>query len=327
MKRLFTYMMLLITSFSIMSCKEDDSTISGKPGEVLVVINTDYWKSPLGQAIRDSLTTEYPMLNESSPQFKLSNVSNGGFSSMLQIFRNILKVDISANNVNKLTFRKDVWATPQCVVELSAKDYTSACELFNANAAAIREHIEDAERQRLINNNRKYNDGNAEAQVRKIFGGSPTFPQGTKVFTKTDDFIWLSTTNNDFIKKYIILYKYPVEEGVDMMSKESLIENNLKAINANVPGPTDNSYMTHSKAITPTVQNINYHGKRLAEIRGFWDVENDFMGGPFISHVVSSPDGNYMVGIEGFVYAPKFDKIQHIRDLEAIVYSFKWDDK
>ena len=67
MKRLFTYMMLLITSFSIMSCKEDDSTISGKPGEVLVVINTDYWKSPLGQAIRDSLTTEYPMLNESSP--------------------------------------------------------------------------------------------------------------------------------------------------------------------------------------------------------------------------------------------------------------------
>ena len=288
MKRLFTYMMLLITSFSIMSCKEDDSTISGKPGEVLVVINTDYWKSPLGQAIRDSLTTEYPMLNESSPQFKLSNVSNGGFSSMLQIFRNILKVDISASNINKLTFRKNVWATPQCVVELTAKDYNSACELFNANAAAIREHIEDAERQRLINNNRKYNDGNAEAQVRKIFGGSPTFPQGTKVFTKTDDFIWLSTTNNDFIKKYIILYKYPVEEGV---------------------------------------QNLSYQGKRLAEIRGFWDVENDFMGGPFISHVVSSPDGNYMVGIEGFVYAPKFDKIQHIRDLEAIVYSFKWDDK
>ena len=48
------------------------------------------------------------------------------------------------------------------------------------------------------------------------------------------------------------------------------------------------------------------------------------MGGPFISHVMYSPDGKYMVGIEGFVFAPKFDKIQYLRSVEAIVYSFKW---
>ena len=48
------------------------------------------------------------------------------------------------------------------------------------------------------------------------------------------------------------------------------------------------------------------------------------MGGPFITHVLYSPDGKYMIGIEGFVFAPKHDKIQHLRDVEAIVYSFKW---
>jgi hypothetical protein len=316
--------MLLITSFSIMSCTEDDSTISGKPGEVMIVINDDYWKSPLGQAIRDSLTIEYPMLIPIEQQFRLCNVSHGGFTTMMQIFRNIVKVDISASNIDKITYRKNVWATPQCVIEINAKDYNSALELFNENAADIRAHIENAERERLISNNTKYNESKAEAEVREIFGGSPKFPQGTKVFSKTDDFIWLATTNNDFVKKYIILYKYPVVEGEDMMSRESLIENNLKAINTNIPGMKEGSYMTHSKVITPTIEYINYKNNKVAEIRGWWDVENDFMGGPFISHVVCSPDGKQMVGIEGFVYAPKYDKIQHIRDLDAIVYSYEW---
>lgn len=327
MKKLLIYMTLVICAYCTMGCKADDSTISGKPGEVLVVINEDYWESPLGQAIRDSLTAEYPMLIPGEEQFRLSHVSNGGFSSMLQIFRNIVKVDISVSNIDKITYRKDVWATPQCVVELKAKDYDSACRLFNENAAAIRDHIENAERQRLIDNNAKYNEGNAEAEVRKIFGGSPTFPQGTKVFTKTDDFIWLATTNNDLVKKYIILYKYPVAEGEDIMSRESLIANNMKAVNTNIPGMKEGSFMTHSKVITPTVEYINHQNKRLAEIRGWWDVENDFMGGPFIAHVLYSPDGKYMVGIEGFVYAPKYDKIQHMRDLDAIVNSFQWDNQ
>lgn len=324
MKNLFISLALIICASSVISCKADDTTISGKPGEVLVVINTDYWESPLGEAIRDSLTMEYPMLPQFESQFKVNYVANSGFSSMFQIFRNIIRVEISANNVDKVNYRKNVWATPQCVVEIKASSYDSACRLFDENASKIRAYIENAERERQIDSNTKYNESKAEAEVINIFGGSPKFPQGTKVMTKKDDFIWLATANNDYVKKYIILYKYPVEEGVDMMSKESLLANNLKVVNTNVPGYLENSYMTHSKAITPTVQYINYKGKQVAEIRGLWDVENDFMGGPFISHVLYSPDGKYMIGIEGFVYAPKYDKIQHMRDLDAIVYSFQW---
>jgi hypothetical protein len=31
-----------------------------------------------------------------------------------------------------------------------------------------------------------------------------------------------------------------------------------------------------------------------------------------------------MIGLEGFVYAPKFDKRQYLRQVEAIIYSFEW---
>lgn len=334
MKNLLIPVLAIATLMGVCSCngtpggssntKAYTSTISGKQGDVLVVINGDYWNSTLGQIIRDSLTAEYPMLPQTEPYFRVSNVAHSGFGKMFQIQRNIVRVDISSDNANKVTYRKNVWATPQCVVEVRASSYDKAEELFKANAAQIRNVIEDAERERIISNNEAYSSPSVEFEVQKIFGGSPIFPKNTKIFKQTDDFIWLATTNTDYIKKYIILYKYPVQKGVQMMGKENLIENNLKAINTNIPGSREGSYMTHSKYVDPTVQYLKYKNKSLAEIRGLWEVENDYMGGPFITHVLYSPDGKYMIGIEGFVFAPKHDKIQHLRDVEAIVYSFNW---
>lgn len=334
MKNLLIPVLVLATLMGITSCKGTPggsshskaytSTVSGKQGDVLVVINNDYWNNTLGQIIRDSLTAEYPMLPQIEPYFRVSNVPQSGFTSMFQIQRNIVRVDISADNENKVSYRKNVWATPQCVVEVKASSYSKAEELFKQNAANIRNAIEGTERERIISNNVAYSSPATEYEVQKIFGGSPVFPKDTKIFKQTDDFIWLATTNTDHIKKYIILYKYPVEKGVQMMSRESLIENNLKAINTNIPGTREGSFMTHSKYVDPTVQYLKYKDKSLAEIRGLWEVENDYMGGPFITHVLYSPDGRYMIGIEGFVFAPKHDKIQHLRDVEAIVYSFKW---
>lgn len=334
MKNPIIPVLILATLMGIASCKSTPggssyskaytSTVSGKQGDVLVVINNDYWNNTLGQIIRDSLTAEYPMLPQIEPYFRVSNVPQSGFTSMFQIQRNIVRVDISSENENKVTYRKNVWATPQCVVEVKANSYSKAEELFKQNAANIRNAIEGTERERIISNNEAYSSPATEYEVQKIFGGSPVFPKDTRIFKQTDDFIWLATTNTDYIKKYIILYKYPVEKGVQMMSRESLIENNLKAINTNIPGTREGSFMTHSKYVDPTVQYLKYKDKSLAEIRGLWEVENDYMGGPFITHVLYSPDGRYMIGIEGFVFAPKHDKIQHLRDVEAIVYSFKW---
>lgn len=334
MRQLLTLMLGLFISLSNTSCQyiinkanqSDSSTISGKQGDVLVVINKDYWESELGQMIRDSLGAEFPMLPQIEPRFKVSYVAHSGFSSMFQIQRNIVEVDIDPINMNTISFRKNVWATPQCVVTLKAENYNKAVELFNENASKIVSVIEGAERERIINNNTAYPSTATEREVSKIFGGSPVFPKEAKVLMKTDNFIWIATCNTDFIKKYIILYKYPVVKGEDMMSRASIIQHNLEAINKYIPGTREGSFMTHSKYVDPTVEYLKYNNKSFAEIRGLWDVENDYMGGPFVANVLYSPDGRYMVGVEGFVYAPKFDKIQHIRDVEAVVYSFKWDE-
>lgn len=327
MKHLLTPILALSVLFGLSSCnflKSDNNTISGKQGDVLVVINKDYWDSSLGQVIRDSLTSEYPMLPQVEPYFNLSYVTHQGFSTIFQTHRNILNVDINSKNPNTVNYRKNIWAKPQCIVDLKAKSYDDAITLFKENASDIIKVIENSERDRIISNNIEYPSSDIENKTEKLFGGSPNIPKGAKIFKQTDDFMWIATCNTDFIKQYIFIYKYPVENGKNMMSRESIIKNNEKAT-LNIPVGQDNAYMTYSKYIEPSLEYIKYNNKDVAEMRGLWEVGNDYyMGGPFICHTLQSPDGEYMIQIEGFVYAPKYDKIQYMREVEAIVYSFNW---
>ena len=220
-------------------------------------------------------------------------------------------------------YRNDVWAAPQTVIRVNAPDSETAVQLIKDNCTTIIGMLEEAERARMIRNAKKYEERNIATVVNEMVGGSPHFPSGYKLKKRTDDFIWVSY-DPEYVSQGILIYKYPVVEGEDMMSPESLLAANSKMLMENVPGMFENTYMIMSSYAQPTVKYMKYHGLQFAEIRGLWEVHNDYMGGPFVTHVFYSPDGKYMIGLEGFVYAPKFDKRQYLRQVEAIIYSFEW---
>lgn len=299
--------------------------ISGKTGEVVVVIGQTQWEGEVGNTLREILTDEYPMLPQMEARFSLQNVNPSGFSQMLQVHRNIIYVKISQEYPEpSIIYRRDIWSSPQCYIEINSPTSFEAAELIRSNAAKIIETLESIERERIINNSIAYEDTDATLKVKKMAGGSPHIPSKYKLKKITDDFAWFSH-DLEFSTQGILIYRYPVVEGMDMMSPESLIETNKEILKENVPGMRENTYMTHSSAILPDVTYRSYKNMQFAQIRGLWDVYNDYMGGPFVTHVMYSPDGSYMVGIEGFVYAPKQNKRDLLRQVEAIVYSFEWD--
>jgi len=87
----------------------------------------------------------------------------------------------------------------------------------------------------------------------------------------------------------------------------------------------DNTYMITSPITTPGLKYLRYKGRDFAEVRGYWEVHNDFMGGPFVSHIFYSPDGQNIIALDGWVYAPKFDKRHYLRQVESFLYSFDWE--
>lgn len=330
MKRILSYLALAMALIAMVSCSESKRkqallpNISGKAGEVIVVIDKGQWEGAVGTTLRDTLACECPFLPQREPLYTLVNVAPGGFGLMFQVHRNIIIVNISSDVTEPgVIYRTDVWARPQCVIRINAADSETAVQLIKENSNRMRITLEQAERDRLIANARKYEELSLSPVVTSMVGGSPHFPAGYKLKKKTDDFIWISY-DTEFTTQGIFIYKYPVVEGEDMMSLESFLAENNKVLKENVPGMFDNTYMMPSTFATPSIEYLKYKGRDFAQVRGFWEVYNDFMGGPFVAHAFYSPDGKEMIVLEAFVYAPRYDKRQYLRQVESVIYSFEW---
>ena len=330
MKRTIRLFTLLTALIALISCNEASKkkallpNISGKAGEVIVVINKGDWEGAVGTTLRDTLAQDCPFLPQKEPLYTLVDVIPSGFTNIFQLHRNIIIVRIG-NDVTEpgVSIRYDIWARPQCVITVNAIDSDSAVQLIKENSTRIIASLEQAERDRVIANSKKYEELGLAPVVTQMIGGSPHFPSGYRLKKKTDNFIWIEYSVQ-YVTQGILIYKYPVVEGENMMSLESILEENNAMLKANVPGMFENTYMMTSNFATPSIEYMKYKGHDFAELRGFWEVYNDFMGGPFVAHAFYSQDGKDMIVMEGFVYAPKYDKRHYLRQVESILYSFEW---
>lgn len=314
---------------SLAACKNDKKgrllpNVSGKAGEVLVVIDRAQWEGNLGTAIRSVLADDCPYLAQREPLFTLSNVPTGTFNSMFKMHRNILIVNINPQNQSTgMVYHSNEWAQPQVVAQINAYDEDGALALFQENSAQVSEYFEQAERDRIISNAKLFEESALRAPVEKVTGGILHCPSGYKVRKATDSFVWIAD-EKQYVQQYVLVYKYPVPGTEGVFTLDNIIAARNSILQENVPGMYDGSYMTTSTAIEPSMRYLRFHGREFVETRGFWEVHGDFMGGPFVSHSFYSPDGKDIIVLEAFVYAPKYDKRQYLRQVESLLYSFEW---
>lgn len=327
MKRVLWVLMACLLVFT--GCKSKSKrpllpNVSGKAGEVMVVIERAEWEADLGVAIREALAMDTPYLAQREPLFTLSNVTPGNFGSMFKVHRNLLLVNINPQNVtNGVIYKNNVWAQPQAVVQLSAADPAQALALFKESAGNIAEFFEQCERDRIIANAKLYEEHALREPVEKVTGGILHFPSGYRCRKFTDDFVWIAD-EKQYVQQYVMVYRYPVPSRGEVFSMENIINTRNAVMRDNVPGMFEGSYMTTSTAQEPTARSLRFKGRDFMETRGFWEVQGDFMGGPFVSHSFYSPDGKDIIVLEAFVYAPRYDKRQYLRQVEALLYSFEW---
>ena len=329
MKRLITIMAAVAALLAVASCGNKTKkvlmpNISGKAGEVIVVIEKNEWNGAVGTALRETLEDECPYLPQPEPMYNLIDVVPSGFKTMFQVHRNIIMVNIDPSVTEPgVKYRKDVWAAPQCVIWINAADSDTAVELFKENSKTIIAYLDQAERDRVIMNAKRYEEIKLAPVVAQLAGGSPHFPSGYKLKKNTEDFIWI-TYRPQYVDQSILIYKYPVVEGENMLDLDNILEKNAEVLKENVPGMFENTWMMTSPVIKPEVQYLSYKGRAFAEVGGLWEVHNDYMGGPFVLHAFYSQDGKDVIVLEAFVYAPKYDKRQYLRQVESVIYSFEW---
>ena len=329
MKRILPSILFCFAALAaLVSCGNSKNVlpgVSGKAGEVIVVIEKAHWDGELGDALREYLACDCDFLPQPEPLYNLAYVTPAGFTNMFQSHRNIIMVHIDQDvKEDGITFYNNKWARPQCIIMINAKGLDEAVAVVRRDYEKIRARLEQAERDRVVASARLYEAKEIRENVAERFGGSIVFPSGYVIKKINDSFAWIGN-DNTYVYKDILVYRYPAN-GKDDLQPETIIAQRNRILKENVPGMFDGTYMTTSQVAEPKVSYINYKGHDFAETRGFWEVENDFMGGPFVSHSFYSLDGSEILVFEAFVYAPKYDKRQYMRQTESLLYSFQWAD-
>ena len=324
MKRFFLYLLPLL-AILFQSCDGEVllPSASGAPYEVLVVMEDNLWKSDAGRALFDVLSANTPGVAQAENMFRISRISPALLDNMTKVSRNIIIADISEKySQPKIAYKKNAWAKSQAVVVINAPDIESFINVMIEYNEAIAEFLVAYERERQMNFNRKNHNVSATEKVMEMFGAQLYIPGNLKKFTAGKDFFWASNMSVE-TRQDIIIYSYPYTDP-NTFTKEFLLQKRDSVLKANLPGPTPGSYMaTERTGFEPLFKTIWKNDRYCAEIRGWWRVEGDLMGGPFISHTQLDEINNRVITIEGFVYAPGHAKRNLIRQMEAVVYSIK----
>ena len=320
MKKFF----ILITVF-LLACDSQKKTkyipkSNGKINTITAVMSSRYWNGELGELMRQSFSEEYKGLPQQEPIFNLNFIPLRTFSGFVRENRNIIL--IQKDSKSTLSFKKNLYASPQVLFKINGKNEEEIFEKFLSQKEEIFtlfKNQELAEKTRRI----KLSLMNSSS-LRATLGIDLQIPSVYNVFTTSSNqkSIWIQKeTKKGSIN--IIVHELNNYDEINEYNVNKVIETRDSVGAKFVPGRNPNSHMITEKAYEPYINKVKLNGYESVETRGTWELTKDFMAGPFINYIVRDSVNKRNLLLDGFVFSPSSLKREMIFELEAIFRSLK----
>ena len=329
-KSLWLYFIPALLISVISGCSEIDrgglQPSTGGTNELIVVTNSDEnWNGRMGQTIREFFGKDVPGLPQPEPMFNLVHISEPNFSKMLQTHHNIFIVDINDKFTKPLLeTKKDLWASPQRVVKMTVPDKDTFFKEFNKNKEAFLELFHSNERRRVNEAYGSIEDYKITNLLKKKYDIDILIPKSFYIAVEKKNFVWLRREAERF-SQGIIIYTYPYTDTI-AFNYNRILEIRDSITKKYIPGPSEGSFMKVSTVELPVMKRIEFNGMFAVEMRGLWELDGDFMGGPFLNLTLVDEPRHRVVTVDGFVYNPSQEKRDLVRQLEALIYTLSFPD-
>jgi len=328
MKKILYFVVILILA----SCSTDrpaQPSATGRAGEMLVVMNRSQFEGAAGEVVREVFQAQVPMMLAYEPMFDLVQIQEENFVKMFETHRHIFMADISEKHPKAtMEISRDVWSQPQMVIRVKAPNDSIFRRVLEVNGQSFIDHYITVERERVINANRRMPNLEAQGVVKEVFGYGMAIPEGYFVAKRDENFVWIRRTGTrDDLEMGVLIATLPYTGPDYDFSPEVISARRDSLTKKYIPGQFDGSFMTTYPEIRPQFREVNFNGYYSVEARSLWRVEGDFMGGPFVNYTLVDEANNRLVILDGFVYAPKFDKRDYLRQLEAMIYSLRFPER
>lgn len=351
-KYFFQIVVLLSIALSWSSCSEDMRqglrpvpTAYGRLNQLVVVADQELWESNVGDTITWYYAAAYPILPQPEPIYDLVHFTPYDLEAQLmrrELRTYLIVADLSdeesptaqmirqdlgteklrrskEDETYNVTIGRDKWAKNQLVVYQFGWSREKLIDNIKANFPAVYKRIEQREQER-IDATIFFQGDNPEIQdeVRSKMDANIKIPSDYFMALNDDQVIWVRKETDD-LSSNLLIYKVAYNDE-KQLSKEGIkaIRDSLgrKYISSTLP----NTYMRINDVDLPMLTEVKtVHNQYALEARGIWEIENDFMGGAFLSYLIHNPDKKDLLFVDGFVHAPGKDKRDFMEQLEYIL--------
>ena len=324
-------LIILVAACLVTACKDKPATArkdrsAGGTAEILIVTqNDEQWNGRIGDSLRHYFLDYQYGLPQPEAQNDLAHINQPNLSDMFRKHKCIIEVEINpALERAKTETAENLWAEPQRYVKISAPNSESWVQLFDKQKEVLKQWFDKVERERILNVFRPTVDNNIADAIAKKMGFTMTVPQGFYIAKNDPDFLWIRK-ELERSSACIVIYQTPYLDTAQF-NVNSLVAMRNMMMQKHIPGPLEGSYMaTETEFVPPLVRYVpDFPAGYAVEMRGMWRVENDFMGGPFVSYTFVDSRTGMLVTVEGYYYEPNQKKRNQLLQLEAILYSLKF---
>ncbi len=324
MKRV-TILLIALSTLLFTGCKERGERtlpgITGAPNGILIVSSEKIWQGPIADTVKGFFEREMVVLPQDEKEFSLTHIPPEKFERHFGKYRNVIQLSINSSlDSAEILYQENLKSRTQQYFLLQAPDMESLVELFAENCEMIRSTILRVENERFISAHRRFPAQKVVDHIRDSLNLRIAVPGGFNLNLHHKDFVWTSEEKTEY-SLGVIIFIDTLEDLIELTPQRAMDRVN-ELLEENIPGPIENTWMELDMEVPFVSELIVLHDKYYTtQIRGLWDVENDFMAGPYVLNIIYDEESNRVIYAMAYVYYPIEKKRDKVRKVEAIINS------
>ena len=313
------HFLCVLLSVVLVSCLKKEANLprktSGAINTISVIIEDQLWNGEVGDSIRNKFASPVIGLPEEEPLFTINQFPIQLLEGFATASRAIIIVKKAAEN--KFEIKKNQYASPQNVFHISGKTAVEILQLLEDYSPEIIRHIKQAE---ILESQRINQKALLPAGLfKKQFQLSIQVPSNFEQVMRKPNFVWFKK-NSISGSSSLLLYQLPLNT-IRTSTISTAILSMRDSIGKYIQGTEPQTFMISETGYTPYFFKSTLDHRLAYETRGTWQLQNDYMSGPFINYTIVDSINKRLVVLEGFCYSPSKEKRDVMHELDAIMHS------
>jgi len=354
------YLLICIILCSLVSCNDEVAnnlgtkpSALGRLNEIEIITDDETWEGPIGDTINYYFGSAYPIMPTPEPMFDMRHFTPTDLlteplrkelrtyvvvadlqdeqSPTTKMIRKDLGekrfLDLRQSKDYSSTIGREKWARNQILVYIMGNGPANLAKSIRENFPAIAQKINDHDEEQLMASIYAVKRTNLgiESRIKDMYGVHMSIPGDFKIAVENQDekTLWLRRDDTKGPILNIMMRSEPYDS--ESQFNVSKIKNELNTLSQKyVSSNTVGSKMIINDEDLPVYDYAyNIDSQYTKELRGVWEMTEDFMAGPFVAYTINLTESNTLLYVYAFVYGPGEAKRNLIQQLDYITKTMR----